>query len=86
MSESNADEPAFPSVITERDQFGKLHYLNGDGPGLTKREYFAGLAMQGMLANPDKDYDPPYLARDCRVIADALLAELAKEPTYAKEN
>ena len=33
---------------------------NGDATqGLTKREYFAGLAMQGMLANIDQSYGEP---------------------------
>ena len=33
---------------------------NGDAEqGLTKREYFAGLAMQGMLANIDQSYGEP---------------------------
>lgn len=48
--------------------------------GLTKREYFAGLAMQGILAN--ETYDPPRrkrlggMAADAVAAADALLSEL----------
>lgn len=40
---NNSDKPAFVDGSS-----------NGDigSSGLTKREYFAGLAMQGMLANP----------------------------------
>ena len=57
--------------------------------GLTKREYFAGLAMQGIMAqftqmraegkstldymSMDRD-----IAEECVLIADALLAELNK--------
>lgn len=42
---NNSNQPAFPNQETS-DQ---LHpnFIKG----LTKREYFAGLAMQGMLAN-----------------------------------
>lgn len=53
--------------------------------GLTKREYFAAMAMQGMLSNGDT-YSPingelyeQAVARVARTYADALLAELAKE-------
>lgn len=53
-------------------------------PGLSKREYFAGLAMQGMLANSFyaqqgvADMDKAVSARSCQ-IADALIAELNKQ-------
>ena len=40
---NNADKPINP-VLTQ----------NPSLIGLTKREYFAGLAMQGLLALPDK--------------------------------
>ena len=43
--------------------------------GLTKREYFAGLAMQGMAAS-DLTYED--IAHDSVKMADALLAELDK--------
>jgi hypothetical protein len=60
---------------------------------LTKREYFAALAMQGLLANPEvtrliPDAEDSGAVRltsagpSCAVEqADALIAELAKEPT-----
>jgi len=38
-----ADEPAFP----------RINGQNFHEPGLTKREYFAAMAMQGMLSNKD---------------------------------
>ena len=53
--------------------------------GLTKREYFAGLAMQGFVAaNPPTTETNPDMvakitARAAVSFADALLAELAKE-------
>ena len=34
----------------------KAAFPLGDRKGLTKREYFAGLAMQGLLANNDGFY------------------------------
>lgn len=39
---NNGYGTAFPSVQTQENQANN---------GLTKREYFAGLAMQGLLAN-----------------------------------
>jgi hypothetical protein len=44
--------------------------------GLTKREYFAGLAMQGLCANGT---DPEDLAKISVEYADALLKELEDE-------
>lgn len=48
--------------------------------GLTKREYLAGLAMQGICANPTTDIKPhgeaiAIIAVEC---ADALLKELSE--------
>ena len=48
-------------------------------PGLTKREYFAGLAMQGWIhTNPAQDCFPGDIARWSVECADALIAELNK--------
>lgn len=49
-------------------------------PPLGMREWLAGLAMQGLLANGSENVnlDPYTLARDARTYADLLLAELAK--------
>jgi hypothetical protein len=46
--------------------------------GLTKRELFAAMAMQGLCANsiPGSQHQPHNVAREARQIADALLAEL----------
>lgn len=65
------DEAAFPIV--------------GEEFGLTKREYFAGLAMQGMLANSEifKMFKDHTTACDLLSLAaveqsDSLIAELNK--------
>ncbi len=80
MSDENDNDPAFPIP----------HFARPDGdiewgyPGLTKRELFAAMAMQGLLSNyvaccesgfQDQrgDFENFAIAR-----ADALLAELAE--------
>lgn len=79
------DEPAFPLV--EDKSIKAMLKLNGDPRGLTKREYFAGLAMQGYLANgfvkevylKQGEQMERSIAMMSIDAADALLAELEKE-------
>ncbi len=56
--------------------------------GLTKREWFAGMALQGYLANSQIGHpeanDMEETAIACRMYADALLAEL-DDPTTTVE-
>jgi len=59
---------------------------NGHLLGLTKREYFAGLAMQGLLSIFDEGKgivpnleNTKYMARMAVLSSDALLKELEKE-------
>ena len=65
MNPEYGDDPINPLNV------GQYHQC----PGLTKREYFAGLAMQGMLAAGN----PPYsdtLAEVAVIYAEELLEEL----------
>lgn len=51
------------------------------GEGLTKREHFAGLAMQGYCAYQHAPHcDAVNVAEYAVQLADALIAELNKEP------
>lgn len=45
-------------------------------PGLTKREYFAGLAMQGILACPNSSGKVDDIVNGSVELADALLKAL----------
>jgi len=74
----NADMPAMPQNFTQdpRGRVAASMAHEGCG-GLTKREYFAGLAMQGMVRR-DSEPHPGALAYDAVVVADALLAELER--------
>lgn len=46
--------------------------------GLTKRELFAAMAMQGLLAYDRPNFDVHQSAKDAVIFADALIAELCK--------
>ena len=46
--------------------------------GLTKREHFAAMAMQGFLSDGVYNDDPAFLAKEAVSHADALLEELEK--------
>jgi len=49
----NSDLPAMPSVqTTEQYEYNGIQYVQSKDyfEGLTKREHFAGLAMQGFIA------------------------------------
>lgn len=63
----NQNEPAFPSP----SQYGF-------GSGLTKRELFAAIALQGMLSRSNINASYQKYAEGSIAVADALLAELEK--------
>lgn len=77
---SKANEPAFPCEVYHRED-GSIDGVQtgskqGIAIGLTKRELFAAMAMQGYLAT--KGLSPEVAARGSVRYADALLAELEK--------
>ena len=78
---SNVNDSAFPKDELINDPGGIGVGLVSHG-GLTKREYFAAMAMQGMFSHgPDAfngSFTPVNFARQSCKAADALLAELAK--------
>lgn len=72
----NGNEPAMP--VPEVGENGC--YTNVVNKGLTKRELFAAMAMQGMLADPESSTNPntvACLAIDC---ADCLIKQLSEPP------
>lgn len=53
--------------------------LDNPQEGLTKREYFAAMAMQGMLANSaegNTEWNYDTMAKHCCIAADALVEQL----------
>ena len=70
-------DAAFPQTVETSE---KIFHTKG----LTKREYFAAMAMQGMVSNGcfidiDKDYPFEARSKTCILIADALI-EALNEP------
>lgn len=74
------NEPAFPGVITELQLDAETDKLYPVGaPGLTKREYFAAMAMQSLILNGEcKNQEISILAKCSISCADALIQELEK--------
>jgi hypothetical protein len=83
---NNKDMPAMPTGLVDEDVFnseGKFcGTVEANYVGLTKREHFAGLAMQGLCHAIDSQgtwaHDPETVAESAVTYADALLAELDK--------
>lgn len=73
----NKDQSAFGYGFCTAD--GQSH---SEEKGLTKREYFAAMAMQGLLANQEVFSRDIEVERAAVLYADALLQELSKPPTH----
>jgi hypothetical protein len=75
----NKNQPVHPTTNWDQLSTGEIVHVT-DYIGLTKREWFAGMALQGWLASsitndiPDK----AMAARKSVEYADALLSELSK--------
>ena len=76
----NADKPTYPLEFKKEGSYNTEGWSNG----LTKREYFAGLAMQGLLTLPKVTYGSfdEAIERICEVsvkFADELLKQLEEK-------
>ncbi len=72
------NEPAFPINKTINDSEGNF-MVAVTCTGLTKREYFAAAAMQGLLSCGDYFFSEKSIVEEAVVFADVLIAELEKE-------
>lgn len=78
---NNGDMPAIPcDDIVRRDDNGNLYGAPISSGGLTKREHFAAMAMQGLLVNMGRNEfnDSGAVSSEAVKQADALLKELEK--------
>lgn len=74
----NDGGPAFPKTTGETQ--GGYGYVKSAG-GMTLRDYFAGQALAGFLADSKVVDTPSEMARGAYKMADAMLAEREKEKT-----
>jgi len=75
------DKPAFPIINSDgyATNFDLLQGEDAGAIGLTKREYFAALAMQGLLGNPYNNSNTiAFLAELAIKSSDELLKQLEK--------
>ncbi len=72
--------PAFPN---ENSENGETQWANGLG-GMSLRDWFAGMALQGEVANPnssDEKYHSEWVVNKCYKLADAMIAERKRRMT-----
>lgn len=74
----NADKPISPVANEYGHLTHEMHHESNSLSGLSKREYFAGLAMQGILANNDEIPFAENIAKISIKFADELLKQLEK--------
>lgn len=72
---TNPNDPSTPCKVTRYSGHPFLGDTTSFSSGLTKREYFAVMAMRGMA---DNDECAEEIAANAVKIADALIAELNK--------
>lgn len=78
MSTTRGDEPAYPTDdFVEHPSAPAGGYMARRG-GLSKRELFAAMAMQGLLAGGYHDRFPGEASEQAVLYADSLLAELER--------
>jgi hypothetical protein len=76
---TDGNSPAFSKAAFYHPDGG----INPPNDGLTKREYFAAMALQGLLTNNNKDY--VYFVISAVEFADDLIEELSKTKTNEKK-
>lgn len=74
---TNRNDPINSVVQTSISPYGGERMECTDG-GLTKREYFAAMAMQGIVADPNGYIMAADIAKGAVEIADALIEQLNK--------
>lgn len=76
----NGKKPINPIVASNGFVTNEINYNNRGLNGLTKREYFAGIAMQGWIACQSESFrgDESSVAEKAIKYADELLKQLEK--------
>lgn len=71
------EDCAYPISATIANRIIEGYGFSEEYLGMTKREYYAGLAMQAIITGGTKN-NPSQIAKDAVWAADALIAELNK--------
>jgi len=75
---TNGNDAANPCI--ESINHAGVVQITTSEAGLTKREYFAAMTMQGLVAGATKNMPYSEFANQAVGLADALIAELNKQP------
>jgi hypothetical protein len=84
---TNSNDPAYPEIL----ELAELSKNGGDVRyyrGLTKREYFAAMAMCGLAMKPNEkgEVELPFVVAElAKRYADALIAALTKAQEVKRE-
>ena len=81
---TNDGGPMFPSHTITCDKTGKLASISVHSEGMSLRDWFAGMALQGFCSQCATDggwsWKPEEACREAYNIADAMLAERSRTP------
>lgn len=77
MKTTNGNDYAFARSAAEYENMDGIPMYNEPSDGLTKRELFAAMAMQGLMARPNWPFDG--IAGEAIFVADALIDALNKD-------
>ena len=72
--------PDFIRTVTGGSAFPNNHPTQLGVPGRTLRDWFAGQALVGLLANPNGGGRSEDFATDAWIQADAMMAQREKQP------
>lgn len=77
---TSGNAEAFPSVrsVTRFPDGGRT--IEAGAPGMTLREWYAGRALQGIIAASGGEFTPDHDSRQAVRYADALLKVLGETP------
>lgn len=75
LSVSAGYAPIYPQPVECNDGISRWTENKG---GMTLRQHYAGLALQGLLSNPDHRYGPDEAAREALTYADSMIYVLEK--------
>ena len=78
MSAHNDGGPAFPGIALDGPHPPNGWVRAAESPGMSLRDWFAGQALSGLLADPEMNAPPEPVAKVAYSYADAMLAERAK--------